>query len=236
MLSENLLTQVTVCISKVCICALTQSPLWHHASVTGKDTLPKTPEETVAKGTRANFQETVFFVTHKGGTWLAWIPDAPATGRRMPQYCIKQSKGHKLSWWCPVKREDAELFDALAHLLRPGSHDPTLCKPMTRLFFLLAAAKYIPACKSHWYKELSCLAVLMINLTRNPYISQRQDLLSVYTWLSVLSLCRLVKQAPPQASSGCQDRALVQHGLREHLGTLPHATGPLKCFQHQATS
>lgn len=181
---QELQSQVTVCIPKVCICALTQSPLWHHAclttSVTDEDTLPKTPEETVAKGTRENFQETVFFVTHKGGTWPAWIPDASATGRHMPQYCIKQSKGHRLSWWCPGKREDVELFDGFAHLPRPGSHDPTLYKPMSRLFFLLAAARYIPACKSHWYKELSRLAVLMINLTRNPYISQK-PLLSVYT-------------------------------------------------------
>lgn len=57
--------------------------LWQHAclttSFTDEDTLPKTPEETVARGTRANFQETVVLVTHKGGTWPAWIPDAPAT-------------------------------------------------------------------------------------------------------------------------------------------------------------
>lgn len=42
---------------------LTQRPLWHHACLPtsstegGKeDTLPKTPEETVAKGTQVNFQ------------------------------------------------------------------------------------------------------------------------------------------------------------------------------------
>lgn len=198
MLSKNLLTHVTICFSQVCSCALTQCPLSQHACLPTSftDTLPKSPEETVARGTRENFQGSVFFVTHKGGTWPAWIQDAPATGRCMLQYCIKQSKGHRLSWWYPGKREDAELSAALAHLLGTESHDPTLCKPMSRLFFLLAAAKYIPACKSHWYKELSCLAVLMINLTRNPYISQRQDLLSVYTLLKALILCHLVKQAP----------------------------------------
>lgn len=73
-------------------------------------------------------------------------------------------------------------------------------------------------------------------LDQKPLHLTETILLSVYTGLKVLILCHLVKQAPPQASSGCQARALVQHGLREHPGISPQATGPLKCFQHQATS
>lgn len=68
------------------------------------------------------------------------IPDAPVTGRQIHATILHKTKqGSQAELVMSRNRKDAELPDVLAHLLRPGPHDPALCKTVFKLVFFFSS-------------------------------------------------------------------------------------------------